>query len=92
MAGMVKPPFFPVHMADFRGELRYHDLKGNDEFQLGGDRRQGPHRSPTSATPSGSASRPTAPSVAYLPDHQAPRRPDDGVAATCSSCATAPTC
>ena len=26
--GMVEPPFFPVHMADFRGELRCHDLDG----------------------------------------------------------------
>ncbi len=33
---MVKPPFFPVHIADFRGELKYHDLTGTEELTLGG--------------------------------------------------------
>jgi ribonuclease BN (tRNA processing enzyme) len=35
MAGMVKPPFFPIHMADFRGELRFHDLGDGDDVTLG---------------------------------------------------------
>ena len=71
MAGMVKPPFFPVHMADFRGELRYHDLKGTDEFQLGGITvtvRTIPHIGNTL----GFRIEADGATVAYLPDHQAP--------------------
>ena len=71
MAGMVKPPFFPVHMADFRGELRYHDLKGNDEFQLGGISvkvRTVPHIGNTL----GFRIEADGASLAYVPDHQAP--------------------
>jgi phosphoribosyl 1,2-cyclic phosphodiesterase len=71
MASMVKPPFFPVHMSDFRGELRYHDLKGNDEFQLGGISvkvRTIPHIGNTL----GFRLEVDGAIVAYLPDHQAP--------------------
>jgi ribonuclease BN (tRNA processing enzyme) len=71
MAGMVKPPFFPVHMADFRGELRYHDLKGNDEFQLGAISikvRTVPHIGNTL----GFRIEADGAVAAYLPDHQAP--------------------
>ena len=71
MAGMVKPPFFPVHMADFRGELRYHDLKGNDEFQLGGIAvkvRTVPHIGNTL----GFRIEADGATLAYVPDHQAP--------------------
>ena len=35
LAAMVKPPFFPVHMADFRGELRFHDLDGSSSLTVG---------------------------------------------------------
>jgi len=35
LAAMVKPPFFPVHMADFRGELRFHDLDGSSNLTVG---------------------------------------------------------
>jgi len=71
MAGMVKPPFFPVHMSDFRGELRYHDLKGNDEFTLGGiavKARSIPHIGSTL----GFRIEADGAVVSYLPDHQAP--------------------
>ena len=71
MAGMVKPPFFPVHMAEFRGELRYHDLQGTDEFQLGGISvkvRTIPHIGNTL----GFRVEADGASFAYVPDHQAP--------------------
>ncbi len=35
LASMVRPPFFPVHMAEFEGTFRFHDLEGSDEFALG---------------------------------------------------------
>jgi len=71
MAGMVKPPFFPVHMSDFRGELRYHDLGPDDEFLLGGIAvtvRTIPHIGNTL----GFRIEADGVAVAYLPDHQAP--------------------
>ena len=71
MANMVKPPFFPVHMSDFRGELRYHDLEGRDEFQLGGitiKARTIVHIGNTL----GFRIEADGASIAYLPDHQAP--------------------
>jgi phosphoribosyl 1,2-cyclic phosphodiesterase len=71
MAGMVKPPFFPVHMADFRGELRYHDLGPDEEFSLGGVSvkvRTIPHIGNTL----GYRIEANGVSLAYLPDHQAP--------------------
>jgi len=71
MAGMVKPPFFPVHMSDFRGELRYHDLGPDDEFALGGIKvkvRTIPHIGNTL----GFRIEADGVAVAYLPDHQAP--------------------
>jgi len=71
MAGMVKPPFFPVHMADFRGELRYHDLGPDDEFVLGAIAvtvRTIPHIGNTL----GFRIEADGVAVAYMPDHQAP--------------------
>jgi len=71
MAGMVKPPFFPVHMSDFRGELRYHDLGPDDEFALGGIKvtvRTIPHIGNTL----GFRIEADGVAVAYMPDHQAP--------------------
>ena len=71
MAGMVKPPFFPVHMADFRGELRYHDLGPDDEFALGGitvKARTIPHI----GTTLGFRIEAGGVTMAYMPDHQAP--------------------
>ena len=71
MAGMVKPPFFPVHMADFRGELRYHDLGTDGEFAIGGinvKARMIPHIGNTL----GFRIEADGVAVAYMPDHQAP--------------------
>ncbi|MGO9913066.1 MAG: MBL fold metallo-hydrolase [Acidimicrobiales bacterium] len=71
MASMVKPPFFPVHMDDFRGELRYHDLGSDDEFTLGGVAvkvRTIPHIGNTL----GFRIEADGVGVAYLSDHQAP--------------------
>ena len=71
MAGMVKPPFFPVHMADFRGELRYHDLEPDAEFALGGiavRTRTIPHI----GTTLGFRIEADGVAVVYMPDHQAP--------------------
>jgi ribonuclease BN (tRNA processing enzyme) len=36
LASMVRPPFFPIHMAQFEGSFRFHDLAGTDEFAIGG--------------------------------------------------------
>jgi len=71
MAGMVQPPFFPVHMADFRGELRYHDLEPDAEFKLGGIAVRScavPHV----GTTLGFRIEADGVTVAYMPDHQAP--------------------
>ncbi|MEI7859128.1 MAG: MBL fold metallo-hydrolase [Acidimicrobiales bacterium] len=71
MAGMVKPPFFPVHMSDFRGELRYHDLGPEAEFSIGGISvmaRSIPHV----GTTLGFRIEADGVAAAYLPDHQAP--------------------
>ena len=35
LASMVRPPFFPVHMSQFHGSFRFHDLDGSDEFAIG---------------------------------------------------------
>jgi ribonuclease BN (tRNA processing enzyme) len=71
MASMVKPPFFPVHMDEFRGELRYHDLGPADDFALGGVAvkvRTIPHIGNTL----GFRIEADGVGVAYLSDHQAP--------------------
>jgi len=71
MAGMVKPPFFPVHMSDFRGELRYRDLGPDDEFAVGGIAvkvRTIPHIGNTL----GFRIEADGVAIAYMPDHQAP--------------------
>jgi len=66
----VTPPFFPVQMKEFRGEVRLFEL-GEDEFDTDQFRitsRWVPHTGPTLGfrieTSSGV--------LAYLPDHQAP--------------------
>jgi len=35
LASMVRPPFFPVHLSQFEGTFRFHDLEGTDEFAIG---------------------------------------------------------
>jgi ribonuclease BN (tRNA processing enzyme) len=71
LVGMVEPPFFPVAMADFRGELRCHDLDGPTEFEVGRFRvtaRTVTHIGHTLGfrIEAGSCS------FAYISDHQAP--------------------
>jgi phosphoribosyl 1,2-cyclic phosphodiesterase len=67
----VQPPFFPIHMGEFRGELRFHDVQGSDDLSFGGIKvkaRPVPHRGHTLGYRIEADGR----SVAYLPDHQAP--------------------
>jgi phosphoribosyl 1,2-cyclic phosphodiesterase len=66
----VTPPFFPVQMKEFRGEVSLHDL-GDADFEVSGlsvTSRWVPHTGPTLGFRIESA----AGSIAYLPDHQAP--------------------
>ncbi|MBV8462608.1 MAG: MBL fold metallo-hydrolase [Acidimicrobiales bacterium] len=68
---MVKPPFFPIHMSEFRGCLFFHDLDDKTELELGGIRvkvRAVPHVGHTLGFRLEADGR----SVAYLSDHQAP--------------------
>jgi len=71
LAGMVKPPFFPVHMADFRGELRIHDLEGPSDFSVGSivvKARTIPHIGHTLGYRIEADGR----AMVYISDHQAP--------------------
>ncbi len=66
----VTPPFFPVQMKEFRGEVSLHDL-GDADFEVAGlsvKSRWVPHTGPTLGFRIESG----AGSIAYLPDHQAP--------------------
>jgi ribonuclease BN (tRNA processing enzyme) len=80
----VQPPFFPVHMTDFRGEVRFHDTEDSD-FALGTAKiraRAVPHRGHTL----GFRIEADGATVAYIPDHQAPldrRTVPDGVLELC---------
>ncbi len=71
LAGMVQPPFFPVHMADFRGEIRFHDLDGSCEFSVGSIQvkvRPIPHIGHTLGYRLEAEGR----AMVYISDHQAP--------------------
>jgi ribonuclease BN (tRNA processing enzyme) len=35
LATMVRPPFFPIHMAQFQGTFRFAELEGSDDFAIG---------------------------------------------------------
>jgi ribonuclease BN (tRNA processing enzyme) len=80
----VQPPFFPVHMVDFRGEVCFHDTDDAD-FSIGTAKvraRSVPHRGNTL----GFRIEADGASLAYLPDHQAPvdrRAVPDGVLELC---------
>lgn len=66
----VQPPFFPVHMGEFRGELSFRDI-GDEDFAVGGAKvmaRHVPHRGDTL----GFRIEAEGSSLAYVPDHQAP--------------------
>ncbi len=85
LAGMVKPPFFPIYMAEFRGSLFFHDLDDKSEISLGGVTvkvRAIPHIGHTLGFRVEADGR----SLAYLSDHQAPvdrRSVDAGVLDLC---------
>lgn len=71
LAGMVKPPFFPVHMSDFGGNMRFHELEETTEFAIGGVKlrvRSIPHIGRTL----GFRFEADGASVVYISDHQAP--------------------
>jgi ribonuclease BN (tRNA processing enzyme) len=85
LASVVQPPFFPIQMGEFRGELNFHDLDGSDQFALGAITvtvRSIPHRGHTLGFRIEAGGR----TVTYLPDHQAPvdrRTIDPGVLELC---------
>ena len=85
LASLVKPPFFPIHMAEFRGELRFHDLSGAEELVIGTARvtvRSIPHIGHTL----GFRIEADGVTVVYMSDHQAPldrRTVDDRVLELC---------
>jgi ribonuclease BN (tRNA processing enzyme) len=71
LAGMVQPPFFPISMADFRGELRCRDLDDSVDFAVGAlliKARTVPHIGHTLGFRIEADGR----SLAYISDHQAP--------------------
>jgi ribonuclease BN (tRNA processing enzyme) len=71
LAGMVQPPFFPISMADFQGELQCHDLDGSADFAVGSTRikaRPVPHIGHTL----GFRIEADGQTLAYISDHQAP--------------------
>ncbi len=71
LAGMVRPPFFPISMADFRGVLRCEDIDGSADFAVGGigvKARPVPHIGHTLGFRVEADGR----SLAYISDHQAP--------------------
>jgi ribonuclease BN (tRNA processing enzyme) len=85
LSGIVQPPFFPIHMADLDGDLRFHDLDGDNDFTIGAigvKVRSVPHIGHTLGFRIEAEGR----SVAYLSDHQAPierRSVDHGVLVLC---------
>lgn len=71
LSGMVRPPFFPISMDEFKGEMRCHDIDGSGEISIGGievTTRPVPHIGPTLGFRIEAGGR----SVAYISDHQAP--------------------
>ncbi len=87
LARAVQPPFFPITMDDFHGDLRFHDMDGTDDLAFGGIKvkvRSVPHRGHTL----GFRVEADGQAAAYVPDHQAPldgRTVDQGVLELCDS-------
>ena len=68
--GFMRPPYFPVHFSELRGDIRFHDVLDAD-FEIGGAKvkaRPVPHCGPTI----GYRVDWNGISVAYISDHQAP--------------------
>jgi len=71
LASMVRPPFFPVHMAQFQGTFRFHELGETDDVAIGAVKvkvRSIPHIGRTLGFRLEADDR----VLAYLSDHQAP--------------------
>lgn len=69
-AAKIRPPQFPIHLREFPGTVRFHEV-GDDDFDAHGWRvtsRLVPHRGPTL----GFRVERAGASVAYLSDHQQP--------------------
>jgi phosphoribosyl 1,2-cyclic phosphodiesterase len=85
VAGIVQPPFFPIHMAEFRGQLHFHDLEGTEELTIGASMvtvRSIPHIGHTL----GYRIEADGCTVVYVSDHQAPvdrRSVDENVLELC---------
>jgi phosphoribosyl 1,2-cyclic phosphodiesterase len=77
---LMRPPYFPVHFSELRGDIRFHEVM-DDDVAVGDAKvrvRQVPHCGPTL----GFRIDWHGTSVAYVSDHQAPRsldRVDDAV-------------
>jgi phosphoribosyl 1,2-cyclic phosphodiesterase len=85
LAGIVQPPFFPIRMGQFQGELRFHDLEGTEQFAVG-EALVTARRIPHIGTTLGFRIEADGATVAYLSDHQAPadgRTVDDRVRTLC---------
>ncbi|MGH9082616.1 MAG: MBL fold metallo-hydrolase [Acidimicrobiales bacterium] len=68
--GAVQPPFFPVQMSEFRGEVVLREI-GEEDFAVGGAKiraRKVPHPGDTL----GFRIEAEGQALAYVPDHQAP--------------------
>ncbi|MDA8057599.1 MAG: MBL fold metallo-hydrolase [Actinomycetota bacterium] len=88
LSAAVKPPFFPIQMGEFRGDLRFHELdarSGPEVVELGPvtvRARAVPHKGHTLGFRVEADGR----AIVYLPDHQAPadrRSVDEGVLELC---------
>jgi len=84
IGNFMRPPFFPVHYSQLRGDIRLHAIWDND-FEVGGAKvkvRPVPHCGPTVGYRvdwEGS-------SVAYISDHQAPLGLDSVAASVLELC------
>jgi ribonuclease BN (tRNA processing enzyme) len=70
-AGFMRPPYFPVHVSDLRGDIRFHEVVDHD-ISVGAAKvrvRPVPHCGPTI----GFRIEVGGQSVAYISDHQAPK-------------------
>ena len=70
----MRPPYFPVHFTDLRGDIRFHDVE-DDDLEIGSAKvkvRPVPHCGPTV----GYRVDWDGVSVAYISDHQAPHSLD----------------
>jgi phosphoribosyl 1,2-cyclic phosphodiesterase len=71
IGGLVRPPYFPVRVADLRGDIDFHNLAGDDDLVVGNAKvtvRAVPHTGPTL----GYRVSWDGATVAYVSDHQAP--------------------